>query len=49
LLVGATTAVLVTSAAANAGDVAICSIVDRPTGFDHQNITWHRSRWGLAV
>jgi hypothetical protein len=47
LLVGATTVVLVTSAAANAGDVAIFSIVDRPTGFDHQNITLQGTAVGV--
>ena len=39
--------VLVTSAAANAGDVAICSIADRPTGFDHQNITLQGTAVGV--
>jgi hypothetical protein len=47
LLVGATTLVLLMSVAANGADVAICSIVDKPTSFDHQNVTLQGTALGV--
>jgi deoxyribose-phosphate aldolase len=31
--------ILLTSVAVNAAEVAICSVVGNPAGFDHQNVT----------
>jgi hypothetical protein len=38
---------LLTSVAANAADVAICSIVGNPASFDHQNVTLQGTAIGV--
>jgi hypothetical protein len=47
LLVGATTLGLLTSVAVNGANIAICSIVDKPTSFDHQNVTLQGTALGV--
>ena len=47
LLIGAIAYVLLVSVAADAGDAAICSIVDKPAGFDHQNVVLQGTAVGV--
>jgi hypothetical protein len=47
LFIGAMTLVLLTSVAANGGDIAICSIVEKPADFNHQNVTLQGAALGV--
>jgi hypothetical protein len=44
---GVAALVLLSSAAANGADVGICSIVEKPASFNHQNVTMQGTALGV--